>query len=179
MTGLVFAFLLLVTVMGYIIIKTDLNPFIKAIVIIVTTWYSIALYAAPGQIAGHPKMVKELPDQVWIIAAKIIEPSADNSGGMYFWVYEKKIYEKALSPNPLLTFQKIRKLTPRAYGIPYDKEMHKKFEEAEAQRKAGRSGRGGGMQMKYNKGSGGDAKDKYEAGTFEIFNPSSMLPPKD
>ena len=62
MTGLVFAFLLLVTVMGYIIIKTDLNPFIKVIIIIVTTWYSIALYAAPGQIAGHPKMVKELPE---------------------------------------------------------------------------------------------------------------------
>lgn len=176
--GLVFAFLLLATTVGYLIIKTNLNPIIKVVIIIFLTWYSIALYAAPGQIAGHPKMVDEIPDGVWILSGRIVEPKGIDPGGIYFWVYDKKNIEEVtkLTTNPFEAFKQLNRKAPRAYGIPYDKELHKKYTKALKKQK----GKGGILSYKRGKKGkeGGIGGIGYKPGTFKIFNPSSLLPPK-
>ena len=179
--GLTFAFLLLASVLSYIVIGTKINPILKVIVIVVTTWYSIALYATPGNIAGWPKMVDRLPDKAWILYAKIVEPSETDPGGMYFWVHEKQIYEKSLNNiNPMVAFIEIGRITPRAYGIPYDKELHKQFEKLK--RKRSRDGGSGYIifhQGGYNMGGDGNKKQgEYNKPKFKITNPVDLLPKK-
>lgn len=178
-TGLIFAFLLLASVLSYIVIGTKINPILKIIVIVVTTWYSIALYTTPGHIAGWPKMVDNLPDGSWILYTKIVEPKPTDPGGMYFWVYEKQIYEKKLNKiNPMTAFLEVRRITPRAYGIPYDKELHKELEKARKKREKG--GEGGFMMYRAGKktGDGGGNKADKHKSRFQIVNPSNLLPKK-
>ena len=182
MIGLIFAFLLLGTALCYVVISTNINPVIKAVLIIATTWYSIALYATPGMIAGYPKMVDQIPNGALIMTAKIIEPYGDDPGGMYFWVIEKKKYEKKLSLSPIIAFREIHRIRPRAFELKYNRELHEKH--AKAKKKQGEYG-----VMRYRKGkatvkddsAGGNKKRKKSKvkSPFEIINPTDLLPPKD
>jgi hypothetical protein len=180
--GLTFAFLLLATIMGYLVISTKMNPILKVIIIIITAWYSVALYAVPGQIAGHPKMVAELPDEAWILSAKIVEPTINDQGGMYFWLYEKRIIkEKLNNANPFMAFAELHRVAPRSYGVPYNKELHKQYEKA----KKNKTGKGSMGIMLYKRGERKQGQQQQQnkktkmKSKFQIINPIDLLPKKN
>ena len=174
MIGLTASFLILAVVVSYILIRPK-NPLVKALLIIATVWYAIAVYYAPDAFMGWPRRVNELPDGSLILTYKVVEPSAGESGGMYFWLIEGiKKTPKRLNPAEVFTI--IDRKTPRAYQIPYDRELHKKLELAKKKK-----GKHGLMIWKKGQrvGMAGDGKKQEEEGRFKIINPVDLLPSKD
>ena len=175
MIGLTASFLLLAAVVSYLLIKSKANPLIKGLLIIATIWYGVAVYYFPGSLMGWPRCVNNLPDDSLIMSHKVVEPSAIDSGGMYFWLMEdiKKI---PLRLNPAEVFTRIDRMTPRAYRIPYDRELHKKLEMAKKKK-----GRRGLMIWKREQAPGTaiNSERREERGRFKIINPVDLLPRKD
>jgi hypothetical protein len=170
------SFILMATIALLIMFKSKTNPILKAILTIVTIWYGIALYALPGHFMGFPKVTNTLPDKAWVLAHKVVEPSGMDKGGMYFWIIETKV-ENGSKLNPLTFFQIIDSRPPRAYVLPYNKEMNKQLQEA-AKGQKGKDGSPNGKMMRF-KSAGDDSGDKEKQGKFEIINPVDLLPPKD
>ena len=176
--GLTVSFLLLASVLCYILIRSNTNAFLKAALVIMTIWYAVVLYFVPQSLQGWPKLVSDLPDNSLIITYRIVEPSGmAEKGGMYFWLLENtdKIPYRA---NPIEAFKEIDNKKPRAYGIPYDRELHKQLEAAKKKAKR-RSG-----LMVWKKGMGGknklgEGRKKTKRGRFEVINPTDLLPKKE
>jgi type IV secretory pathway VirB6-like protein len=174
---LALSFLLLASILGYIVIQTKLNPIIKAVLIVVMIWYSIALYSAPGHFMGWSKPISVLPENSIILAYRIVEPSKTTKGGMYFWVLDPR--EGKDASNPREFFKLVGESEPRYYCIPYDRELHKQLEEAEKTRKRNPNG-----LMIWSKGNSHKADRNNEDGDrtgergFKIKNPVDLLPEK-
>jgi hypothetical protein len=167
-------FLVLATVLGIILTKTNISWWFKTILIIMVLWYSVALAAVPSHLGGWAKHVEMIPENSTIVSYKIIEPKA-----IYFWIIEDARIETSRA-NPKEMLKEIRNKEPRAYKIPYDKEIHKQLEETEKQRKKGKKGV---LRWQKNKSKEirGNTKDGPQSprGKFQIFNFSSLLPSKD
>ena len=71
-TGLMVSFLILASMICYIFIRARINPAVKAILIPVAIWYSLAMYFAPQCLMGWPKSVDTLPDKSLVINFRIV-----------------------------------------------------------------------------------------------------------
>lgn len=175
---LTLSFILMAAISCLVLIKSNTNPILKAGLILVTIWYGIALYFLPGYFMGFPKQTDVLPNDAWVLTYRINEPSGLDKGGMHFWVIEDYMDETLNRLNPMDAFRTINAKIPRAYTLPYDREMHKQLEDAI--KKGKESGEGGLIRFtRKEKGSIGEYDDLGKAGKFQIVNPSQLLPSKD
>jgi len=175
LTGLVVAFILLATVTAWNTIRTRGWLGLKFVSIGILIWYGFVVYFTIPQIMGWATE-KDLPANSKIISVRIIEPKGECEGAMYFWMSQKPDHEKdalnLLRPDKFLIYT--GSVQPRAYKIPYDRELHKKLLETQKQQKQQR----GSSLMTGKKG----VKSKEEGtgrspteNPFKILNPFTFL----
>jgi hypothetical protein len=177
--GLAIAFLIIATIFLWFFLRTPGHIIIKVILIPVTIWYSLVLYYTIPNLMGWPTS-EAIPENSQILAIRIKEPNPklDDPGAIYFWLNTKpSSKEQNLSPaawlNPKRVFSYNSASHPRAYQLPYSREMHKKI--IENQKKA--QGVPGAQVRIKKKGRGIPGQEESKAPLeFEILNPIKLLP---
>ena len=179
--GLSIAFVIISAIVLWFSIRTPGQIIIKAMLIPATVWYGLVLYYTVPNLMGWP-ISRSIPDNCQILAIRIMEPDPKHNdpGAIYFWVASKPSpegSEPALKAHlsPKSVFSTHNNSQPRAYQMPYSREMHKTI--VEAQRKAQGVP---GAQLKAKKGSSKsgltgnhDSKSELE---LEIINPVTSIP---
>ena len=175
LTGLVVAFILLATVTAWNTVRTRGWLGLKFVSIGILIWYGFVVYFTVPQIMGWA-IEKDLPANSKIISVRIIEPRGECEGAMYFWMSQKPDHEKdalnLLRPDKFLIYT--GGVQPRAYKIPYDRELHKKLLETQKQQKQQK-----GSSIVTGK-KGVKAKEEGEGRSptdnpFKILNPFTFL----
>lgn len=148
--------------------------FIKAALILIVIWYAVAIQYALPRFAGWPTQ-QDIPDDSIVMSVVINEPRNEDKGGIYLWLTNlKKEESKTIDLDPRTVFGYISNREPRAYGVPYSRELHKRIRKA--QQRAERES--GIMKLK---GKDSKRKAKGEKGTqggfigIEIINPTTIL----
>jgi hypothetical protein len=179
--GLSIAFVIISAIVLWFSIRTPGKIIIKAMLIPATVWYGLVLYYSVPNLMGWP-ISQSIPDNSHILAIRIKEPNLklNDPGAIYFWVDIKpssKSTEQTLKAqlNPKSVFSYNSKTQPRAYQLPYSRELHKAI--VEAQRKAGEVP---GAQLRTKKGDGkrgptGNDESKAPL-ELEIINPIKSFP---
>ena len=174
--GLVLTYIILFTMFLWMLRKSDIKQWKKLFVIPLTLWWAIALYYTPLGFMGYP-VSKDIPDKAIIVSYKIIEPNEESEGGMYFWVIDVNNV-KPLPSDPRKAFQILNRQEPRAYKLPYNKNLHKDISKKKKEQKK----QNGVMIWSKTKTKEKiflpEENEKYDSG-FQIINPLSLLPSKD
>lgn len=172
-------FVLISSACSWYFIKTKTHIAIKFCVVTGLIWYCLALYFGVGNILGWA-VEADLPANAKIISARVVEPSNAGPGGMWFWLNEKPQYSKDVMNmlNPKKVFNYTGQRQPKAYLIPYDRELHKKLLEAQKKARQGGILATGAKGVKGKKGKKGgrpgyNYKDKPP---FKIINPVEYFP---
>ena len=127
--GLITAFVIYTSILLWVLIKTKTHIVIKLVLIIIGTWYSVALYYAPAALTGWPS-TQQIPEMSIIRDGFVIEPKGSDPGAIYVWAvtYKENPFQTVTNPlNPSQTFQVLKPGIPRSYKLPYNKEQHKKI----------------------------------------------------
>jgi len=176
LTGLVVAFILLATVTAWNAVRTRGLLGLKFVSIGILIWYGFVVYFTIPQIMGWPTK-KDLPANSKIVSVRIVEPSGEEKGAMYFWLSQNPNHKRdamnLLRPDKFLIYT--GGIQPRAYQIPYDRELHKKLLETqkEQRRQKGSSMMTGKKGVK-KKGKEGENQSSTE-NPFKILNPFEVL----
>ena len=179
--GLAIAFVIISAIVLWFSIRTPGQIIIKAMLIPATVWYGLVLYYSVPNLMGWP-ISQSIPDNSQVLAIRIKEPDPkqNDPGAIYFWVNIKpdsKSPEQTVKAllNPKSVFSYNSRTQPRAYQLPYSREMHKAI--VEAQRKAQGVP---GAQLKTKKGKskrGNPGNDTSKAKLeLEIINPVKSFP---
>lgn len=176
-TGLVVAFILLATVTAWNTIRTRGWVGLKFVSIGILIWYGFVVYFTIPQIMGWPTE-KNLPPNSHIVSVKIVEPTGDNKGDMFFWISQKPDHKKEamnlLRPDKFLLYT--GSIQPRSYRIPYDRELHKKLLESKKQQKKQRgSSLMTGKKGIIVRGEESVENDSLTEKPFQILNPFTFL----
>ncbi len=129
--SIAFAFVLLASMFLWFFIKGNAHILLKLIVIPVLIWYTLALYYAPNNLMGWPTP-EEPPNVARVINGIVKKPVNGQGGALYLWMIslDKEIdYKKKLSDlvNPKNVFDYNSKNVPRAYRLPYDKDLDRQL----------------------------------------------------
>jgi hypothetical protein len=179
--GLSIAFVIISAIVLWFSIRTPGQIIIKAMLIPATVWYGLVLYYTVPNLMGWP-VSQSIPDNSQVLAIRIMEPNPKNNdpGAIYFWVDIKpssKSPEQTLKAqlNPKSIFSCNSKTQPRAYQLPYSRELHKAI--VEAQRKA-QGVPGARLRTKKGDSKRGPAgNDESKAALeLEIINPVKSFP---
>ncbi len=179
--GLSIAFVIISAIVLWFSIRTPGQIIIKAMLIPATVWYGLVLYYSVPNLMGWP-VSQTVPDNSHVLAVRIMEPDAKHNdpGAIFVWVNIKppsNSPEQTLTAqiNPKSLFSYNGKTRPRAYQLPYSRELHKAI--VEAQRKA--QGVPGAQLRTKKNGSkkGPEGNDLIQADLqLEIINPIKSLP---
>ena len=176
LTGLVIAFILLATVTAWNTVRTKGWLGLKFVSIGILIWYGFVVYFTIPQIMGWPTE-KDLPADSKIVSVRIVEPNDTDDGTMFFWISQNPDHKRdalnLLRPDKFLIYT--GGIQPRAYQIPYDRELHKKLLETQKQQKQqkGSSLMTGKKGVKQKKGKGRNESPTEEP--FKILNPFDIL----
>ncbi|RJQ71438.1 MAG: hypothetical protein C4519_19525 [Desulfobacteraceae bacterium] len=183
-SGLAVAFVVLGAVLVWVMIQTPGRYLIKAALTPPIIWYGVVLYFAVQNLMGWPATHK-IPESSLLLAVRVNEPNpAQNSpGAIYLWVNEASDTTDApqsngipLDPRMVFKFQNLN--DPRAYKVPYSREMHEAIVKAQMQAQATP---GALMKVRRN-GKPVDSREERnqnrEPITMEVINPKDLLPKK-
>ena len=120
--GLTTGFILVLTFLYYLTLKTDLRLWLKFLAVFVIAGFYIIQYVSLQQYTGWPS-TDDLPEKFVLIASDNHEPNQQTGeqGVMYWWVTD--------SVN--------REQPPRVYQLPYMPELHKKTDQVIEELKKG------------------------------------------
>lgn len=144
--GISIAFLLLSAVVLWFVIGAKGKVLTKVIAIILTCGFSISVYNGLESFRGWPTY-DDVPDKFSIKWVIINEPkSKTEEGNIFLWIDKVPEYAKKqigefenkekLDPKKLLYYNGVDG-HPRAYRLPYSKEMHKMMQRVKAALKQG------------------------------------------
>ncbi|MGD9045558.1 MAG: hypothetical protein PVG06_17725 [Desulfobacterales bacterium] len=179
--GLTVAFVIISAIVLWFSIRTPGQTIIKAMLIPVTVWYGLVLYYSVPNLMGWP-ISQSIPDNSQVLDIRIKEPDPKHNdpGAIYFWVNinpDSKNSEQTLAAklNPKNMFSYNGKSQPRAYQLPYSRELHKAI--VEAQRKA-QGVPGAQLKTKNGKSKRGNTGNDRSKAKLElkIINPVKSLP---
>lgn len=121
------AFLILSSLLLWFVIDTKRRFFLKLTLIIIIPALSIMIWQSLNTYLGWPTK-NDLPKKAILIWAVINEPSAKTGdpGSIYLWLTP---LQNAKEQNSLFEY-KYKQNEPRAYKIPYSREMHQRLQEA-------------------------------------------------
>lgn len=188
--GIVTAFILLASVLLWLLIASKTKVVVKVVLVALVMWYGIVLYHVPSNIMGWAtsvESIEELPQGAWVQSIMIKEPNkkTKEAGYIYFVlvVYEQPGKKKStitLNPKEAFTYQGVNE--PRIYRIDYDKELHKQITQAKRdQKKSGRGARLFTKENKENKDKNKGSSDKEgpeDKAPFKIINPGREITKK-
>jgi hypothetical protein len=182
--GLSIAFVIISAIVLWFSIRTPGQIIIKALLIPATVWYGLVLYYSVPNLMGWP-ISQSIPDDSQVLSIRIKEPDPQQNdpGAIYFWANIKpdsKSPEQTVKAlfDPKSMFSYNSKTQPRAYQLPYSRELHKAI--VEAQRKA--QGVPGAQlrtkKAKKGKSKRGDTGNHASKAKLElkIINPVKSLP---
>lgn len=186
--GLTLGFLILVSVLLWFLIGSRGRWTAKFVLIGAAVWYGIALFYSARQLMGWPSP-EAVPPHSQVIAMRIEEPDpqANHSGAIYIWADLPSGESGAPDDpgtsrwHPRSLFETRHPTAPRAYKLPYDREVHRRLIRAQQQVK-----RMPGTRLRIKKpkdlSTAERASDSQERSPapleLEIVNPV-RLPPKE
>ncbi len=183
--GLTIAFVLLAAVLLWVVIAARGHTVAKLVLIPVTVWYGVALYYSAQNLMGWPT-ARAVPENSYVLAYRIREPEPKNDypGAIFLWVSGQSPYQDnsrssfSIIPRNLFNYHDTR--APRAFRLPYNRQMHQNLRQAQEQMK----GQPGSLmrvkKIKSNKVESGSGSEKNNSPIkLEIINPMQMLPKKD
>lgn len=120
--GLLAGFILVLLLVAYLVLKTQLAIMVKLLVVCMVTVFYWVQYQSLIQYTGWPTTAA-LPRNFILIASEVHEPDPHkgDAGVMYWWIRE--------SGNP--------DQPPRVYQLPYRAELHQKAEQVVTEQKQG------------------------------------------
>lgn len=120
--GLTAGFILVLTFLFYLMLRSELKPGYKFIAVFVAAGFYLVQYESLQQFTGWPTN-DDLPDEFVLIASDVTEPNQKTGqrGIMYWWLKDSKDVN----------------LPPRVYALPYQPEMHKKTQQVIEEQKKG------------------------------------------
>jgi len=131
MSTLIISFIIIVTAIMWFLIGSKGNYILKTFTIGFCLWYGAALYYGIPTMMGWPT-TNIPPEGSFIVSYSIEEPSIGNKGAIYLWLRLPKD-NKENKPNiiwqfdPKKAFNYLYGVSPRAYEIPYDKNIQKEL----------------------------------------------------
>ncbi len=173
-SGLAVSFVILLVTILWSLIQPNMKLRYKLIIIPIFIWYSLVLYYTAPKLMGWPVDIS-IPAKSIVVGFNIQEPNKIRKGGIYLWVISpKKTSEQKLVErlDPEIIFSYANK-EPRAFKIPYSREMHKAIIEAQK-----RQARQKGSVLIIGKGEKGIDGNSMGGLGIGVFNPIDALPPK-
>jgi hypothetical protein len=177
--GLTIAFVLLAGIVLWFFIKTPGRTVIKVLLITLTVWYGLVLYYTAPNLMGWPTP-QAVPENSLVLAIRIKEPDTgiDDSGAIFLWIStpstskdSKKASESWFNPKSIFKYD--RQSDPRAYKLPYSREMHDAI--IQAQRQAQET-LGALILVKKRVSRQGTGTDESKGPLeLEIINPARLL----
>ena len=188
--GIPLTFIIVISISLWFIILGKGYWWAKAIVVALTLYFSIGMWAALSGLAGWPAD-QALPEKFLMHWALVKEPSKNDinqKGAILIWATEDSESNKENSIFPLSKNKNINQ--PRVYKLPYSEDMHEKLTKVMKQMAQGKGVRGeksgeGGEKGEKGNGKNGEKKGKgYGSLSQEqdyIFYelPPAKLPEKD
>jgi len=173
--GLSIAFVIITSLFLYFIIGSKAPLLVKAVLIPIVIWFTLALYFTPEKLMGWPTPA-EPPDKSIILLPIIKEPAGDSKGFIDLLVIVREESKKSLIEQlkPGNVFSYNSKNTERIYRLPYDKELHKAIVEARKNAKK----IGGFMVFSRKKsriGKKGNKSKPKDDFTVKVINPRTIL----
>lgn len=157
-------FLILATILLWFFIETKGRLAVKIALIIVSSYYCLVTWHSLGSYAGWPA-VAHPPDEFilhWVIVNEPNKKTKD-PGAIYLWLTSN---EKESNTVFNIFRYKSDRLEPRAYAIPYSREMHERAQRARGLLMKGKVVRG------TKKGKGAPAEG--EGGNMDGKGPGSI-----
>jgi hypothetical protein len=120
--GLVAGFMLVLVILLLVLLKSDVNPVWKFLLVLLAGGFYVLQYESLQQYMGWPTD-DALPEKFVLIATDVREPDrkTGDTGVMYWW-----LRDSADSDQP-----------PRVYRLPYRAELHEKSQQVLQQQQAG------------------------------------------
>lgn len=184
MGGIISLYILLIGMLGWFVIGATGKWWAKGTMIALSLWFGLTLFYTVHNFMGWPTLEQINNERSQILYFQIREPSKkyDDEGAIYLWVRVLRSTEEPKAKtfqelmNPMTWFLYTDKRAPRAYKLPYTKEVHEQLEEL--------------TKQKQNKGSEGyiEKGDNEEKGSPEeqgnrsqqiqiiVIDPSSLIP---
>lgn len=200
--GIPIAFVLLATILLWLLIGAKGHWSLKMVFVAVTLYFSIAMWSSTGDLVGWASS-KELPKKFlvhWMIVKEGMKDKKDSA--IFIWATElnKEFKPKEEDVNPYFISFVAKKLAaePRSYRIDYSREMHEQAMNILRKIRQGKrivgenTGGGFGIAKKggegKGKGKGGEKGKKGKGGGEFNFSrkqkfmfyelPRAKLPPK-
>ena len=186
-SGITILYALIMGLLCWLIIGVRGKWAIKSFMIAMSIWFAVTLGYSFNNFMGWPTGEEFKTNTSQLIWFQIKEPSKTHNtpGAIYVWVREMPVTEeeKPLTVkelmNPMYWFTYPDTDTaPRAYRLPYTKEMHKQL-------RAAAEGRGEGKIAFIKKGKKGEGdkkgnqrgdQDILDGIRIELVNPSLIIP---
>ena len=184
MGGIIALYVLLIGMLGWFVIGAKGKWWAKGTMIALSLWFGLTLFYTVHNFMGWPTLEQINKERSQILHFQIREPSKkyDDEGAIYLWVRilhsneepKAKTFQELM--NPMTWFLYTDKRAPRAYKLPYTKEVHEQLEEL--------------TKKKQEKGSEGyiEKGDPEKTGTPEeqgnrasplhiiVVDPASLIP---
>ena len=176
--GVAVGYLFVVFLLCWFVILSRGHVVVKILSVGFSVFYAVALYAYLPSLEGYPT-ANDIPEGSILVSIKVQEPSVKSVGAFYLWCNPNpNLKEKSLSlftPGGFLAYT--GKDSPRAYKIPYDRELHKRLLENKK-----RANKVGGFLVvtkekadEKDKVKTGDGRQTEEKIDFKVINPVEVL----
>jgi hypothetical protein len=137
MGGIIALYVLLIGMLGWFVIGAKGKWWAKGTMIALSLWFGLTLFYTVHNFMGWPTLEQINKERSQILYFQIREPSKkyDDVGAIYLWVRilrseeepKGKTFQELM--NPMTWFLYTDKRAPRAYKLPYTKEVHEQLEE--------------------------------------------------
>lgn len=173
-----FGFIILAMIILWIMIGIKGNWWMKSCIIVITSFFSLAVWMAMPSYMGWPAH-DELPSKYQVFWIVVSEPNKESSGAIFVWLRGLES-----THNKYNLFEYKASLEPRAYHFKYSRELHEQSQRALNGLKEGRAIVGGkemignpeSHQGENGKGGGG-ISENAQPYFWEL--PEGYLPQKD
>ncbi|OGF25269.1 hypothetical protein A2468_02040 [Candidatus Falkowbacteria bacterium RIFOXYC2_FULL_46_15] len=175
--GIITTFVILGTLLLWLLIKSKIHIFVKILIVPVVLWYSLVLYYVPEKLLGWPTP-DDIPDRSAVFATIIKEPGPSDQGAIYIWLMDIDGRKKTNWANPKNVFEYSEKNAPRSYKLPYSRGLHEELQKGEEARERGmiimlkKGGKGAPKEGNNGARRRSDADDVE----IEILNPQLFIP---
>lgn len=166
------AFIILSVLILWIITGVNGKWWLKALVILVTSYFSLAVWLSLSSYMGWPCR-EPLPDKYQVLWIVVNEPQKEFNGAIYLWVRNLENH----SNHNLFDYQP--KSEPRVYFLPYTREMHEESQRGLESLKQGKV-IVGGKKMEGSQDSKDSDEEAQQGGGGESKNTQQYfweLPP--
>jgi len=179
--AIMFVYLLVMFFLCWSVIYSKGRIVYKCVGIAIALWFSISFFYSLPDLKGWPAE-QAIPEKSRIISLTISEPDNQNPGAFYFWC-DIKPDNQQQARNVFNLFKRYTysgKMEPRAFKLPYDRELHKKLLDLQKlQKKVGGSWIEVMSNKKGNKKASKDGSlndtSEQDPIQFELIDPLEVL----